>query len=464
MIGRLLRRRKSRDTTSSTRDARQRAPLLVLRFAIVTALVVGVAGAAILLVVRGLSVSQAQRQANETSRLVSTTVLAPLLRPSDVRRPVAGTRRAALDRLFRDRLLTADTQVVTLLRSDGLVTYSTNHALIGERHATDLSREASTGRLVSAVVPGGAGAGKVLRTFVPLGVRGEKPAVAVIDRDYGPVAEAAGHVFFPVAAVLEGLLVVLFIAFVPLLRRVSLRIDRQIRQIEHAAFHDDLTGLPNRALFRRHLEVELERATPTGALLVLDVNDFKDVNDTLGHVAGDELLVRIGERLGATLGDDGVLARLGGDEFGVLLPRESADAAHAIAVRLLGAFGEPVVAGGLPLAVDASIGLAVWPEDGGDAGTLLQHVDVAMYRAKELRSGVAAYDDSFDENDPERLGLFADFRAAVVARVRSPCTTSPRRRSRTTRSSAWRRSSAGSIPSAVSCRPTSSCPWPSAPG
>lgn len=412
LVGALARRRRSQAP-----PGRRRAPLLVLRFAVVSALVVGVAAAVILLVVRGLAVTQAQRSANETTRVVSTAVLQPELRPADLRRPVEGTRRAELDRLFRDRLLTGDTQAVTLVRADGLVTYSTNHALIGADMSSVLGDEAAGGELLSAVVDEEGAGGKVLRTFVPIGVSGSAAGIAVVDRDYGPVAAAARDVFFPVAAVLEALLVVLFIALVPLLRRASVRIQRQIDEIEHAAYHDDLTGLPNRAHLRREVDELLAGGAPDGrcAVLVLDVNDFKDVNDTLGHEGGDVLLLGVAERLASALGRGEQLAHLGGDEFAVVLPGAGESDAVAVSRELLELFAVPVVSGELPLAVAVSIGVALAPEHGEDAGMLLKHAYVATHKAKEMRAGYAVYDVASDRRDPEHLRLFADLRHALAA-------------------------------------------------
>jgi diguanylate cyclase (GGDEF)-like protein len=226
-------------------------------------------------------------------------------------------------------------------------------------------------------------------------------------------------VFFPIAAVLEGVLIVLFICFIPLLHRTSKRIQAQMEEIEHASRHDDLTGLPNRVGFQELVESALADARGAGpgpAVIVLDVNDFREVNDTLGHGAGDDLLRALGSRVERSLPAAWPLARLGGDEFAVLLPEASDAGVVAAAETVLGTFAEPVVVNDVPLAIEASIGIALSPRHGADPGSLLKHADVAMYEAKQLRSGYVIYDPRSDQNDPERLRLFADFRRALTNR------------------------------------------------
>ncbi len=149
---------------------------------------------------------------------------------------------------------------------------------------------------------------KSLRTYAPVAVRGGT-GVVVIHQDYEPIARAANATFLPVAGIFEAVLILLFVALVPILRRVTVRIRRQMD-------YDELTGLANRSLFRRRVQDR------SGAVLLLDVDHFKEVNDALGHELGDELLRGVGERLAALCRDETV-ARLGGDEFAVLLPQGS---------------------------------------------------------------------------------------------------------------------------------------------
>jgi diguanylate cyclase (GGDEF)-like protein/PAS domain S-box-containing protein len=187
----------------------------------------------------------------------------------------------------------------------------------------------------------------------------------------------------------------------------DLRSDRQIRgvvfnardiservrleeQLTRQAFHDGLTGMANRALFRDRLDQALarsERSLGVLAVLLVDLDGFKQVNDSLGHDAGDQLLKVVAERFEAELRPSDTLARLGGDEFAVLIDGAHEAQASAVARRLLGALGEPVWIAGRELSVGASIGVALHPGGPALSEDLLRHADVAMYAAKEAGRG-----------------------------------------------------------------------------
>jgi diguanylate cyclase (GGDEF)-like protein/PAS domain S-box-containing protein len=198
------------------------------------------------------------------------------------------------------------------------------------------------------------------------------------------------------------------------LRRLRDRRRAEAR-LEHQASHDLLTGLPNRA--RLHAAVDAlvgEGASPTPfALLVLDLDRFKEINDTLGHFRGDLLLQSIGERLSAVLGQRDLLARLGDDEFAVLLPEADVQRAQNVTHQLLRALEQPFVLEGATLGVNASVGIAVYPAHGRDADTLLRHADMALYVAKDSRLELAVYAPEHDAHSPERLALKTELREAI---------------------------------------------------
>ncbi|MGN6513817.1 MAG: diguanylate cyclase domain-containing protein, partial [Lysobacteraceae bacterium] len=162
--------------------------------------------------------------------------------------------------------------------------------------------------------------------------------------------------------------------------------SRHRRQLEHLAAHDPLTGLPNRYHFQAELEAARAAARASGerfALLYLDLDGFKSANDTCGHQGGDRLLLDVAQRLRATLRQGDAVARLGGDEFVVLLRAcRDAGAALAIADKLRQALGTPYRLGGRRFDTSASVGVAMYPDDGDTASALLQHGDRAMYAAK----------------------------------------------------------------------------------
>ncbi len=191
----------------------------------------------------------------------------------------------------------------------------------------------------------------------------------------------------------------------------------QREQATHDSLHDALTGLPNRTLladrFGQALRSERRDGSTTG-LLLIDLDRFKEVNDTLGHHSGDQLLVQIGARLAGALRGVDTIARLGGDEFAVLLPAvEGLKGALLVATRLRAVLTQVFALDGMDVAIDASIGVVVSGAHGDDPVTLLQRADVAMYAAKLQGQGVLAYDPSADLHTPERLGLLGQLRVGI---------------------------------------------------
>jgi len=188
------------------------------------------------------------------------------------------------------------------------------------------------------------------------------------------------------------------------------RLQRLADQRDREAHHDSLTGLPNRRAFLEAV-AEVRMAGSTAAVLLIDLDDFKDVNDTLGHTAGDVLLRDVGERLQAAV--NGVVARLGGDEFAVLLADVSHGRALEQAQDVRASLAQPVQLQDVNLLVNASVGVAMLPHHGTEADELLQHADVAMYRAKGARSGVEMYRSEDDRAVHRRLALAGDLPHAV---------------------------------------------------
>jgi len=204
--------------------------------------------------------------------------------------------------------------------------------------------------------------------------------------------------------------------------RLVERLRQEAAEKEHLALHDPLTDLPNRRQFHRLLAGALHRSTPTGdpggrtAVMMMDLDRFKEINDALGHDTGDALLREVGDRLRRRLADRGAVARLGGDEFAMLLNVASPDDAIAVGHELMRHLERPVHIGHLTLDPRASIGIALAPDHGDDPGTLLRRADVAMYAAKESRSAVRIYQATDDQNTPHRLALIGDLREAVARR------------------------------------------------
>jgi diguanylate cyclase (GGDEF)-like protein len=194
-------------------------------------------------------------------------------------------------------------------------------------------------------------------------------------------------------------------------------IRRESDRNRYQALHDPLTDLPNRALFQDRTGVALRaaaRSNATVAVLLLDLNRFKEVNDTLGHQYGDYLLLKVADRLRGCLRASDSVARLGGDEFAILLPVSGWEEALAATQRVDAALHEPFTMHDITLDVDASIGIAL-AEPGDDVETLLRHADVAMYEAKGAHHTFARYEPTRDDNDLSRLVRLGDLRRGIAA-------------------------------------------------
>jgi diguanylate cyclase (GGDEF)-like protein len=194
---------------------------------------------------------------------------------------------------------------------------------------------------------------------------------------------------------------------------------REAARNEHQALHDPLTGLPNRTLFHDRIEQAILSAARAGTdvtVLMMDLDRFKEVNDTLGHAAGDSLLIQIATRLRGAIRASDTVARLGGDEFGVLLLGAGPSTALPAIEKIRAALEEPVLVDELPIGVEASIGAAFFPDHGANVDTLLQHADVAMYVAKEENLGYSFYDTVSHGRDPVRLTLVGELRRAIDER------------------------------------------------
>ena len=184
-------------------------------------------------------------------------------------------------------------------------------------------------------------------------------------------------------------------------------------QMQHQARHDALTDLPNRVQMLEQVELAILENEEGVALLVMDLNRFKDINDTFGHQYGDQVLQQVGKRLSRIMGNSETVARLGGDEFAILLSSVDAVNTQCIAGRLLNALEEQFTIGEYVLHIDASLGAALYPTHGTDALTLLRRADVAMYTAKQAKQGYALYNINDDRYSPHRLALLGGIRHAI---------------------------------------------------
>ncbi|HLF86190.1 MAG TPA: diguanylate cyclase, partial [Nitrospiria bacterium] len=202
-------------------------------------------------------------------------------------------------------------------------------------------------------------------------------------------------------------------------KEITLERDRKQadEMVQYLAYYDVLTGLPNRTLFHDRLQQAIATARSEGrtlALLILDLNRFKEINNTLGHPNGDIILQQIGLRLQDAIKEADAIARFGGDEFAIFLSGADANAAIKAAGTIIKRLEEPFVLEWLSLDISASIGIALFPGNGEDADILIRRADIAMHMAKKTESGFCVYLPMYDQHSHERLALMGELRHAIM--------------------------------------------------
>jgi len=374
--------------------------------------------------------------ARQSAAVLEQSLIEPQLTAADLRGHLGPRRISALDRLLRASIADQAVARIKIWNNDGRAVYATDHTIIGKRFAlSDELRHALSGNTASEVSDlrraenvGDRRFGKLLEVYTPLRFSAAGPVAGAFEvyLPYLPIQAAIDHDTSRLSLILLAGLTLLYVALFRIVASASTRLRRQASDLrrhavenEHLALHDPLTDLPNRSLFHDRAEqavVAAQREGGSAALMLLDLDRFKEINDTLGHHNGDLLLKEVGRRLQAAVRASDSVARLGGDEFGVLLPDVAdTNAALAVADKIRSALREPLVLAGIALDVDASVGVVLYPDHGDAVDMLLQRADVAMYVAKEDRSGCELYSPGRDEYSPTRLSLVAELRKAIDA-------------------------------------------------
>jgi diguanylate cyclase (GGDEF)-like protein len=396
-----------------------RRPSLLTQFSVLSLLVVVALGIGVGSMLHGRIERRALLEATKLAETMTSLGLQPILLPGDLD---AGKGEAHLDSLDEQlKLRDFDTLGIRRLKvfnADGVIVYSDERSIVGEQHADapaiQAALEGRIDRHVKRTNFSDGGGPRSLEVYVPLRLGGadEPSGVVEVYLPYEPVAQAIAEDSRRLYLLLALGLLLLYASLFRIVAVAS-------RTLRHQALHDDLTDLPNRALLYDRMEDALTAAERNGepaALLLIDLDRFKEVNDTLGHDSGDRLLEEVAVRLREVVRRGDTLARLGGDEFAVLLrgiPHRGL--AAELAGRLQDALARPFTLNGVVAALDASIGIAHCPEHGTDVHTLVQRADVAMYDAKRSRTSIETYSPERDPYSAERLQLLGELRAAIGA-------------------------------------------------
>ena len=392
---------------------------LLARFGVLSVAMLVLLAAALSFVFKHQIEARAKSEAEEIAVLVARAAVQPNLTPADLHGTLSPERLRELDqRLQTDVFTDTGIQRVKIFDANGRIFYSDKRDAVGDVAAgTPGVVRALNGEVVSHFTHGVDHTDKGARTlevYVPLRFNSGAAPVGVYEvyLSYTPTEKAIAEdtrTMYMVIAV--GLLLV----WAALYRIVSLASRRLRRQ----ATHDALTGLPNRMLLEDRIERALAlpaRGQHELAVLFIDLDRFKEINDTLGHAYGDELLRQVALRLREVLRHGDTLARLGGDEFAVLLPNvQDRGSVELVADRLRDALHRSFSAGGTTLDVEASIGVALSSEHGTTADELLASADIAMYSAKEHKAGAVFFDPQDRVNTPSRLTILGDLRRALEA-------------------------------------------------
>jgi diguanylate cyclase (GGDEF)-like protein len=364
---------------------------------------------------------QGEARATESAALIARAGIQPRIPTGDLRNEFSHEAIRATDAKLESRITQQQIESVTVWNEDLDVIYATDHDRIGESTRPNANLErALEGQVATAMTTSGEGknAESVIHVYMPLRDSNSNP-IAVVDVEFPfhPAAVSVGGEQRTLFIMLFGGLALIYAIMFFTVARASRTLRKQASETKHQALHDALTGLHNRSYFRERVEQAVVHGKAGGertCLMLIDLDRFKEVNDTLGHHNGDQLLRQIGTRLKNELRESDTVARLGGDEFGVLL-RNVADTTQVVrtAERILTCLKQPLFFMGLTLDVGASIGISLFPDHARDVDALLQRADVAMYVAKETHSGYEFYTADRDQNSLRRLALGSELSKAI---------------------------------------------------
>jgi len=380
-------------------------------------------------VLRGQIVDRTLADATQSASLVARLGVQPRISESELRNGLSTSGVRELDEQLSARSVKRDLARIKIWNNKGLIVYSDDHALIGQHPGeSDDLQSALEGRPGAATVvsptrdsetASEVGLGKLVEVYVPLRFTASAPPAGAFEiyLSYAPIAAAIGSDERTIAVIVALGLALLWGILFRIVASASRRLRGQAEENDRLARYDPLTGLPNRTLFSELLGEALHGERTHGdeiAVLLLDLDGFKQINDTLGHGAGDAVLIEVARRLRASLDGELTLARLGNDEYAILQPHaEGHAAALETAARIRSTMEEPIALDGVAVNVEASIGIALAPDHAADAETLLRRADMALAHARSYRSVVEVYSAEHDHFDTARLKLLGQVRPAL---------------------------------------------------
>jgi diguanylate cyclase (GGDEF)-like protein len=421
---------------------RLREGSLLVRFGVLSLLLTVVVGLVLAHVLSSAIERRAQEQAEWTVIGTVRLGLQPQLTPADLANGFDTSRLAEVDLSIEraadslrdgDNLGALDPVALKIYNQDRTIVWADDASLIGQASRSHELAEALQGDVVSGFAhshddsaDSESGETRMLEVYVPIRYEGwSAPSGAMeLYLPYGPVDEAVSADLRTLMITLIASLAVFYVGLFRFIATADRRLRRQTAALRvsadrnrHQAMHDALTGLPNRMLLRDHVEQALAAASRTSgevAVLLIDLDRFKEINDTLGHSYGDDLLRQVGPRLESVLREGDTVARLGGDEFAVLLPAvDGRDEAQVVAERLREALHRRFDVQGVALDLEASVGIALSPWHGTDVEELLRNADIAMYVAKEVKAGAVVFCPEEHATGRTRLTVLGDLRTAL---------------------------------------------------
>jgi diguanylate cyclase (GGDEF)-like protein len=366
---------------------------------------------------------------SQTARLIARIGIQPRITPRELRYGLRPASVHALDQQLGTHSVTQDLARIKVWNAKDTVVYSDQHSLIGRTlKPSDDLENALAGRPNDAIVvtptpnsetAAEVGLGTLVEVYVPLRFAASGRPVGAFEMylSYRPVAAAIARAKTMIALLVAIGLTLLWAVIYRIVARASRRLRRQARENYRLARYDTLTGLPNRTMFIERVTEALRGGgshAQDGAVLSIDLDGFKQINNTLGSDTGDRVLCEVVGRLRDTLGRETLVARLGADEFAMLCPRsQGATGALATAAAVQAALESPIVLDGIALNVEASIGIAATDGHPGEPDALLRHADVALSRARAHGTRVEVYSPDQDTFDPTRLLLLGQVRTAL---------------------------------------------------